>query len=462
MALPPTVSSTSSAPESTPGTTLFIWRPVNIMYTCGQTEVFWGYVGPSVPISLVITNVDVAQQAPPATSTGIVPSPLPGGAQPNNPRKRQSGYGGSYLPSISETLSSNVDPNLGNYTWPSVDVPQGWYQMQAIIPSSTITASSPFFVSNGTIVSCVRGADPAPPSSVSSAVPSASSPTSTATSSSVAAIGGSSHSHAGAIAGGVVGGIAFLAAVLAALVYWFCRRRPSLARSTVVGAESGGDKWAIAHKGQGGKRERQARESGQQALPAGTHSQTSSLGGLDNAQTPVGSDEDFGSTIGHEKVVANRQTNALENGAPTFVPYTPRAQKRTSSSSSVSNFGAQYSLGRTSSQRTVVHPEDAYVPRAEHGRRASYGSPRSYAGEVIPMERARRKPVPRYTNAEFSDAPTSYGQGSIDYGTPESGEGLESSRVTLESVHGLQHQSSFGNMKPMHVIIPDMPPTGRD
>jgi hypothetical protein len=89
-------------------------------------------------------------------------------------------------------------------------------------------------------------------------------------------------------------------------------------------------------------------------------------------------------------------------------------------------------------------------------------------GEAIQLERAntfgggaRRKPPPRYDGADEPEV---------------KGSGTSSSRTTLESSHGntnaldngnvggthlLRHQSSFGAMRPMHVLIPDPPPSAR-
>ncbi|KAI0062700.1 hypothetical protein BV25DRAFT_1915839 [Artomyces pyxidatus] len=265
MAAPPFTSSTSSSGTIiTPGTTLF-WTPLNHLFTCGQAKLTWGHVGPSVSMSLVVTNVGVVQQAPAGPPNVGSPAVPRSNAETTATPERQSGYGGSFLQSVFETLSKSVDSSSGNYTWPSVDVPQGWYQMQAILPNSTttITISAPFFVTNGTNTSCIRAADDTPSSfNITSTSPSSSPTSSTvsisSSSSAVSAIR-SSHSHAGGIAGGVFGGIACLSMVLAALAYRIRRRRQSQARlAAVYGVEIGGDKWACTSIVQ--TRERQGRE----------------------------------------------------------------------------------------------------------------------------------------------------------------------------------------------------------
>ncbi|KAI0316085.1 hypothetical protein OF83DRAFT_1173221 [Amylostereum chailletii] len=494
----------SPLPTSGPGIglPLFGFFDPKEMFTCGASLISWTYEGSGDALTIAITNVGVEQDAPLSstispsatstsaslTRTSTSSSTLPVGPGGNPPAKKRQfgGYGGTYLPTITETLAQGLDPHAENWTWPSVNVTQGWYKLIATIPDTTITAqnSLPFFVANGSTVDCLQSASP------TSALPSSagSSATSSPSASSILAPvnEASRSSHAGAIAGGVVGGIAFLGAVIGALIFWFCRhRRPAARRSRAIAVEGAGSGFGPSTWGAlGAKRARHVSDS-VQALPKHAHSQTSSIAAREALQSPVGSDEELSSTA-HEKVVVDgSNAAACNNGMEGFVPYTPtpRATKRASASSSISPPPYTFNnRSRGASQCALSQPElprststntntsSTTAPSADGqgaapARRMSLAlaPPSLRIGETehIPMERtpvtpARRKPVPRYDSSDFAmpDVP----QSPSLYGGQES---ARASRATLDSFHALQHQGSYGNMRPMHVMMPD-PPAAQD
>jgi len=156
--------------------------------------------------------------------------------------------------------------------------------------------------------------------------------------------------------------------------------------------------------------------------------------GFEPEQTIVGSDEEL-SALGHEKVLAaTNQSSILPRPA-----YTPSRRGSTQTNSRTSYQGAPP------------------VRRAS----CSYNPPTT---EAIPLERTnttggpRRKPAPRYEGDDVVVAAAR--------------DGRSSSRTTLDAAHGnpphssgdtsgnhvLKHQSSFGAMRPMHVMTAD-PPT---
>ncbi|KAI0294841.1 hypothetical protein B0F90DRAFT_1221120 [Multifurca ochricompacta] len=413
----PTSSSTSASPAPT-----FLFQPVNEMFTCGITNVLWAYAGSPAPLSLNISNINVVQ-APPlsisvsigAPSTTTIPIIHTGRALPI--RRQFSGYGGSYLPSINQLVASQLDPSAGKWSWSAVDVPQGWYQMLANVQGVLQTGSAPFFVQNGTNTDCILQF---PASSSASSSPVAT-PTTSASQSAIVTVS-TGHSHAGAIAGGVIGGIAALAAVLCAFLFWFFRRRPR------NGAENGHDgRWSAMA----------LRKSHHASDMTSTQkSQT-----LDAEQTFIGSDEEL-STLGHEKAIASNPP-----AMPPYQPSNPQS-KRTSVQTNAS-YG-----------RAMSNPEPPVRPLSHT----------PFPMDVVPLERAqtagggggpRRKPAPRYDGAGETGAERN---------------GPSSSRSTLDSTYGnvngngngntggthvLQHQTSFGAMRPMHVLIPDPPPPTR-
>lgn len=481
-----TATSTSSAPTSSSsnGILPLFFNTVPEMWTCGAAVVTWDYLGSSSGLRLVITDSDVTQQSPPTNTqsdgTDVVSIASESGVARFARRDTLS---------VTQTIGTDLDPSLSNWTWSQVDVPQGWYVLQASIASLSSQSDS-FFVHNGTDTSCVIGSAPSPSSA--SATISASSSTSPSPSTSAILVSGSSkNSHAGAIAGGVVGGVAFVAAVLAAVLFWLCRRRPTRGRARVLGAEAG-------HSGSNGKwnglatvtarslkKARHTSDSGD-GLSKNMHDPSPSARASQLGRTPIGSDEEINSIAEEKMIVA-------DGAAPVPPHYYLPPTKRTSSSSTVAT--ANY-RSRPSSQRALSSPEPPRnghhssksieaIAHARLGRPISY-APGAASPEMIPLERsgsgsaaaarrAARKPVPQYDYSEF-DEPASPPVAMTASGSPESmfegtltnasnsyqGHGAFPSKIAFDDTPTLHHQASFGNMRPMHVMMPDMPPPMRD
>lgn len=318
-----------------------------------------------------------------------------------------------------------MDATANNYTWPGVNVPQGWYQLLATVQGVLQTPSSSFFVQNGTNVGCV-------PQFASSTTSPVSGTTRPSASNSAVVAASSGHSHAGAIAGGVIGGIAFCAAALIAFLFWLSRRRSR-------GGQHRRHWAAMALK--------RSRHEGRSSTRKDRHS---GLPVLEADQTFIGSDEEL-STVGHEKAVSPLSS--------TVMPYNPSNPQtwRTSSQTTGSHTRAM------SNPETPRPP--SYIPNVGE---VVYPQPRPQTTErpqtAGSAMSGRRKPAPRYEEA---------GDIAVERN------GASSSSTTLDSVHGntsrhshangngsadahaLQHQSSFGAMRPMHVIIPDPPPPAR-
>ncbi|THH18841.1 hypothetical protein EW146_g2200 [Bondarzewia mesenterica] len=482
-------TATSSVSSSTSLAFPFYFNTVAEMWTCGEATVTWNYLGSASGLKLGITNDGVMQKAAPTHSLSDGTSSSTSTASASGLVRRQTSS--TSVPTINQTLVTQLDPFAYNWTWSKVDVPQGWYVMEAFMGSSSAQSTS-FFVNNGTDVSCLIGSTPSSSSSSPASATSASSAASSSSSAIVAPVSGSSRSsHAGAIAGGVVGGVAFVSALLAALLFWFCRRRPSRARARALGTETGiggsNAKWSgLATITLGSVKKARHTSDSADALSKNAHDPPPSAVPSQLGHTPTGSDEQLHS-FAEEKVVVP------SNVAPAAMPFVLPPTKRASSSSSVANVGNQY-RSRSSSQRALSSPDP---PRSGHHNTPSIesiahtrlGRPVSYAvghgsspAEMIPLERAGttaarravRKPVPRYDSSDFAE-PSSPPPAKIAYGTPESGfEGGQSSgsvrghgsssssSSTVESMPKLHHQPSFGHMRPMRVMMPDMPPPCAD
>jgi len=330
--------------------------------------------------------------------------------------KRQfNGYGGSYLPPINVILIAGIDPTVGNWSWTSVDVPQGWYQIYANVQNTVQTTSSPFFVQNGTITGCV----------VQFAAPSTAA-NSSSTSHPVATniVAPSHHSNAGAIAGGVIGGIAFLAVAFVAFLFLCLRRRTS--RSQHHDEDGGARRWSELSFRK--SRPDNTRSSTQKTLPV-----------LEGEQTITGSDEEM-STLAHEKAIAAGQS------PPQLPPHQPHQPIRTHSLRNSTQTTGSYGRGAT-------NPESPGAP-------SSYNA---FTGEAIQLERTntaggsvrpRRKPAPHYeggAEGEEQHDGRSSSQTTLDFVPGNSTKG------SPDSAHILQHKSSFGAVRPMHVMITDPP-----
>ncbi|KAI9507147.1 hypothetical protein F5148DRAFT_152615 [Russula earlei] len=412
----PTSSSVAAAPS--PSST-FTFQPVPELFTCGLATIRWSFVGTAGPLTLNISNINIPQASPlslpPVSSASSTPATVTGRSLPG--KRQYNGYGGSYLPPIDAILIAGIDPTVGNWTWNGVNVPQGWYQMLAYVQGVLQTSSSSFFVQNGTNTNCVTQFGITPSNQAASSTLARPSPSPSAI------VAASSHSHAGAIAGGVVGGVAFLAAAIIALLY-FCTRRRS--KSSRLRDEDGmGRRWSELSFRKS-RPASGARSSIQKTVP-----------GLVADRALIGSDDVLG-TLGHEKALVATLPPVLPSPVlPSPISYnqSPRVSTQTNHSY----------------PRTTSNPEPVV-------RRASYNP---QIKEAIPLERTnttgggpRRKPAPRYEGAD----------------EPEVGlDGRSSSQTTLDSLHAnvdgspggthiLQHQSSFGAMRPMHVMIPDPPP----
>ena len=166
MPVTPTLSSTLPTPSST---ALLYFDAISDLASCSNASFSWVYNGPSgQQLTLVITNNGVPQKPQPSASP------------------------------VSQIITSAADPSLGSYSWPSVNVPPGWYIVNAALPEQSFSVSSTkFYVHSGSTTSCF---------SHSSLVSTA-----------------RSHTNVGAIVGGVIGAVA--AFFFAATIIYLLRRR---------------------------------------------------------------------------------------------------------------------------------------------------------------------------------------------------------------------------------------------
>lgn len=195
-----TGTSTSSAATVTPSTIL-TFDIIDQLTTCTSTSIIWFYLGPESPMSLTVTNLNVPQSGSSSLSGASTSTVSPGVQNPAT---------------VTVKLASALDPTLMNFTWPSVNVPQGWYRLYAGIESQSFIQTSPaFFVSTGPNTSCL----------VTAASTSASHPLSSSSTTTTPLLVSTSSSpiNTRAIVGIVFGSLVLLLA-LAAIIFCFRRR----------------------------------------------------------------------------------------------------------------------------------------------------------------------------------------------------------------------------------------------
>lgn len=212
------VTSTSSAATVTPSAIL-TFDTINQLTTCTSTLIVWFYLGPESPMSLTVTNLNVPQSGSSSVS-GVSTSTVSPGIQA--------------LATVTVKLAAALDPTLMNFTWPAVNVPQGWYRLYAGIDSqSFIQTSAAFFVSTGSNTSClVTGA---------STLASHPLPSSSTTTTPILVAGSSSSINTGAIVGIVIGSFGLLF-VVAAIFFCLLRRRKVGKRNRNFKGGGGGSK----------------------------------------------------------------------------------------------------------------------------------------------------------------------------------------------------------------------------
>ncbi|KAF8970434.1 hypothetical protein BDZ97DRAFT_1791367 [Flammula alnicola] len=134
-------------------------------------------------------------------------------------------------PLVTALVATNVEPYNMEYTWPAVDIAQGWYILNASMSSmSYSTTSSPFFVHNGTDTSCFTSNSG---TSSTSATPTGSQPSSSSPSTPLPSISlpqsaSSSSTNLGVIIGVSIGAVALVAAVFSLWLCFYRKRNPAV------------------------------------------------------------------------------------------------------------------------------------------------------------------------------------------------------------------------------------------
>ncbi|PBK80582.1 hypothetical protein ARMGADRAFT_1020854 [Armillaria gallica] len=422
---------------------------------------------------------------------------------------------------IVKIITTSADPNNDSFTWDKVNVPQGWYTIWASMeayPDFSQTTSSTYFVSNGSDVSCLSSSGG---SSSSSSPTTMSSMTSSTTSPSPTAIVGAVSSvNKGAIAGGVVGGVAILSAVLAALLYFLCasqRRRRTSTHDHPDGGNVG--RWGTlgsfdsthSSKSHPAKTTKQKAKTynGVGVVGAGGypseannrverhHSQADSLGPIVSyghavTESPV-SEGGFNPYTPYEDKYSARFPASLsdENGeelvmTPTvgYSPRLPHAGRQSTSSIESYVMNNNFSRPRSRDQAQRMPPSPEVYPESPSTSSVVPTESRRFSSPVLPVDdgvfvgyqqqqqqqqslrqtprRMPRKPVPSYNPSDLPEPLPAHLHSSMTSlsHTPSPAHSVHS-LVLTEDVHQLIHKGSFSDGRPVHVLMPDLPPPQR-
>ncbi|KAF8840061.1 hypothetical protein BDN67DRAFT_1011780 [Paxillus ammoniavirescens] len=463
----PSSSGSPASPSSSPGNLSF--GVIQNMTTCTSGSIKWYYSGGQAEFLLSATNNNVHQDT-------------------SNPRfkARQTTAGQTINQLLVDTDATSL-----SWTWPSVNLPQGWYEIQGSIPNFSNVSSQPFFIANGSDVSCLINTSP----QSSAALPSASISTSASTD--------LSESNVAGIVGGVVGAV-IVFVVFAAVFLWFRRRRRSSVRGVSMGRNGG--RWGSLNSrgSNGGGSVRQLTNSHFRDHSESTGGMLQDVAGgkISATTTPSGSDEDM--TTGEEKLVSptspginpfeildtpahfDRRASMYSLQSPTAVAES--SQKRRNSVRMSNQSLEQQAHRIRSSMETSLYlrterlsmpvlpptalPRTPTSPSAGRSRDeyppSPFGPPpvdRSVsAGAGSITRRTARKPVPQYDPAELGADSASTAPDTVSVFTAAA-ESLHSHGTGVGTEHApseLSHKASFGNGRPVHYLIPDMPVPQRD
>jgi hypothetical protein len=419
-----TTTTSTAVPQSSP---ILVFNSLPQLNTCAPAVISWNYAGPvEEEVSLYITNVNTQE---PEQKFG----------------RRQGGVYGF------EFNIATVLANSTNYTWNSVDVPQGLYNLTASSAQPSIFLAvipQTIFIANGANTSCLPSPSPTP-----FATP--------------------SRTRTGAIVGGVTGSVAFLMIVFFTLFVARSVRRKKLDNETLRQRPWGGLQSVDSHKS--------LNEHPMDRARTRTSSRTSLGFGLGGKASDGSADDVVYSS--DEKVVSTLPFYAAppKDQVPIGLPplpfqtsYPPPATLNAEDEEfNPYNIPIREEPRPRANTLSAIPTKPPTIP--VHARHSSIASSASMTRDLFithsdnpvelmslpssptdgkPLRRARtpRKPVPKYDAEQITVS---------SYNDPsgfESASNTNSPPATHLSFLGSPgSESMFGN-KPFHYLIPDPPP----
>ncbi|KAI6121930.1 hypothetical protein F5141DRAFT_1061520 [Pisolithus sp. B1] len=191
-------TSSTSTPSPSSSATKLTFNAIQNMTTCASASITWSYGGNQAYLVLAVTNISVNQTHSQALDV--------------EQRRNVAST------TVFQTLA-NITAQTGSWRWASVNLTQGWYEIEGLV--GTLTAwSSPFYISNGSNTSCLTSTSTASQSS-------------TATPSPVSNLTSSNDKKTGTIVGSVIGALVGVSFIVV-LVIWLRRRKRSPIRGGFI------------------------------------------------------------------------------------------------------------------------------------------------------------------------------------------------------------------------------------
>ncbi|KAJ7484314.1 hypothetical protein FB451DRAFT_1363861 [Mycena latifolia] len=500
----------------------FSFNKIVNMITCTPATITWTYVAPAsdiiLDLELNITNNGVPQpSAPASTTTGTFATNAARIVSSSSPSRRDL--------VTQDITDGTLNPAERSYTWPSVNVASGWYILTATLSFQSALDSEPFYVEDGTNTSCLgtvstsTSASSSVPSTTFDSTSSAS-PTSSGGVFPVDAV--SSKVNRGAIAGGVIGGLAVLAAAIAA--YFYLRyasasgaspaRRGTRKWGGLGSTDSKAKPYPSASRALGGASDRHHSQSDSVGPMLDNDVYVIGNVGIDSRGSRMNEGLEEEDEVNSYFSPSQEKFSSPTNGSPLRSPFSDPGHDadavpmdlitplpgspvtRNSSTSTSSYMNNNFSRPRShpsspySGSPTSPTPDALFSNSANNNTTSSLGQPessspspafpsgtsqmtadsppprRGSAGE--PLRRTPRKPVPQYNPTDPSltspplppatPLPAVHDSDSSREGSVRSGR----SGVGLQDLSKLSHKASFGDGRPVHYLIPDMPPPQRE
>lgn len=506
-----------SRADDAASTPSFSFSKINEMTACTPATIPWTYVGSAsnviLEMALFVTNNGVAQpSAPPSTAVGTFST-----TTQFQGSRRSSLYRRDI---ITKAIVERINPALGAYTWPLVNVPTGWYVLNASLAFTSPILSQPFYVDESTDTSCLAS------TSTTSSSPSGSTTATSSTSASptgpiiptlpVNAVSGSKVNR-GAIAGGVIGGLAILAAAIAA--FFYLRYASAASGPRTSSPRRNMRKW-----GGLGSIDSKTNEYPSTSRAVGTtsnrhHSQSDSVGpisldsdvymignvGIDSRPSRIDDGLEEQDEVNSYFSPSQEKFSSPTSASPIRSPFSdpghgndavplgiiPPLPVTRDSSTSTSHMHSSFSRPRShpaspypgsptqqeapfsssannNTSSSLSHPESSYAPSPSPAftsgtSQTTAESPpparRSSTGEPL-TRRTPRKPVPQYNPTDPALASPPPMPVSAPHDSDSSREG--SLRGGVPGAQ-LSHKASFGaEGRQVHYLIPDMPPPQRN
>ncbi|KAI6037616.1 hypothetical protein EDC04DRAFT_3142030 [Pisolithus marmoratus] len=461
-----TSSTSTPSPSSSPSPANLTFNAIQNMTTCASASITWNYGGNETYLVLSVTNMGVSQNN--SQAFGI--------------QRRQNSSGVTIL----QTLA-NVTSQSGSWTWASINLTQGWYEIQGLV--GTLTASSsPFHISNGSDTSCLTSASTTPQSP--SATPS---PVSNLTS--------SNDKKTGVIVGSVIGALVGVLFIVA-FVIWLRRRKTSPTRGGFIVRKVG--RWSSLTSNAPSMKHRSNDFTNRHY-----HGHTDSTSRVDESVTgsrisntgPPGDSDDLAAETGESERTHSTYSHSPP-GMSAFDTFdAPVSHVRHASIHSIHSPAS--TIDRSRSRTTSVRTSNtALEQQAQRIRSSMEGSmclrtarlsmpiiapaavdrsptspirrisdhPAGSGGASVTRSastggsatrRTPRKPVPHYDPSELDDALV--GQANDTRSTAPSGEDFSASNsaetMSSRAVSDVSRLPALGPGRPVHYLIPDLPPS---